>query len=99
MKRFFCLLFLLPILAVPAKADTIRWVDFDVPYESLKYAMDQDIATLDQEKHLSWIDILALAACRTGGKCGLSSVKQADGDWKTDKSPEELLGSLYRFYP
>ena len=99
MKRFFCLLFLLPILAVSAKADTIRWVDFDVPYESLKYAMDQDIATLDQEKHLSWIDILALAACRTGGKCGLSSVKQAAADWKTDKSPEELLGSLYRFYP
>lgn len=99
MKRFFCLLFLLPILAVPAKADTIRWVDFEVPYESLKYAMDQDIATLDQEKHLSWIDILALAACRTGGKCGLSSVKQAASDWKTDKSPEELLGSLYRFYP
>ena len=99
MKRFFCLLFLLPILVVPAKADTVRWVDFEVPYESLKYAMDQDIDTLDQEKHLSWIDILALAACRTGGKCGLSAVKQAAVDWKTDKSPEELLGSLYRFYP
>ena len=98
-KRFFCLLLFFPVLVIPAAADTIRWVDFDVPYESLTYAMDQDIATLEQEKHLSWIDILALSACRTGGKCGISSVKQAVADMKTDQSPEELLGSLYRFYP
>lgn len=100
MKRFFCLfLLLLFVLAVPVKADTIRWVDFSVPYESLQYAMEQDIATFEQEKHLSWMDILALSACRTGGKCGLSSVKQAVTDLKTDKSPEELLGNLYQYYP
>jgi len=99
MKRFFLLSILLfGILPLPAKADTIRWVDFQVPYESLKYAMEQDIATSEQERHLSWIDILALSACRTGGKCGLSSVKQASSDLKTDKSPEELLGTLYQYY-
>lgn len=85
-------------VAVPVQADTIRWVDFDVPYESLKYAMDQDIQTFDQEKHLSWIDILALAACRTGGKCGLASVKKAAADLKGDCSPEELLGDTYKYY-
>ncbi len=99
MKRFFILSVLLCVfLPVSAKADTIRWVDFGVPYESLKYALDQDIATFEEEKHLSWIDTLALAACRTGGKCGLSSVKQAVSDLKTDKSPEELLGNLYKYY-
>ena len=98
MKRFFCLLLLLPALAVPVQADTIRWVDFDVPHESLKYAMDQDIVTFEQEKHLSWIDILALSACRTGGKCDLSSVKNAVTDLKSDRSPEELLGNLYKYY-
>ena len=61
--------------------------------------MDLDIGTFEEEKHLSWIDILAVSACRTGGKCGLSAVKQAASDLKTDQSPEELLGSLYRFYP
>ena len=99
MKRFlilFLLLFSVP--AVPAEADTIRWVDFGVPYESLKYAMEQDIATFEQEKHISWIDALALAACRTGGKCGLNSVKQAVSDLKTDKSPEEHLGTLYQYH-
>ena len=90
---------LLMVLAFPAAAEEpIKWVDFQIPYESLRYAMNVDITTFDQEKHISWIDILALAGCRTGGKCGLSSVKQAVQDLKSDKSPEELLGNLYKFY-
>ena len=79
MKRriLICILALL-MTAVPVHADQpIKWVDFSVPYESLKYAMDRDIATFEQEKHSSWIDILSLAACRTGGKCGLGAVKRA----------------------
>lgn len=98
MKRCFFLLLILLMLPIPAKAETIRWVDFNVPYESLKYAMDVDIATAEQERHISWIDILGIAACRTGGKCGLTSVKQAAQDLKKGKSPEEVLGNLYRYY-
>ena len=85
-------------MAVPVKAEPIRWVDFSVPYESLKYAMEEDISTFEEEKHISWIDILALSACRTGGKCGLASVKKAVSDLEGDKSPEELLGNLYKYY-
>ena len=99
MKRFFLLsILLLPLLAVPAEAKTLKWVDFNVPYESLKYAMEQDVATFEQEKHISWIDILALSACRTGGGCGLDAVKKAFTDLKGDKSPEELLGDLSKYY-
>ena len=98
MKRFFACLLILPLLAVPVKAETIKWVDFGVPYESLKYALDVDIATFEQEKHISWIDILALAGCRTGGKCDLKSVKKAAQELKQDESPAELLGELYRYY-
>lgn len=98
MKRFLFLLVLLPVLALPAQAKTISWVDFRIPYESLKYALDRDIATSEQEKHLPWIDVLALAACRTGGKCGLSAVKKAAQDLAGDKAPQELLGSLYQYY-
>ncbi len=99
MKRLVLLsILLLPLLAVPAKADTIRWVDFDAPYESLKYALDQDIATSEQEKHIPWIDILALAACRTGGKCGLASVKQAAEELRKDRSVEDILGEMYPYY-
>ena len=98
LRRFVIYWVLISFLAVPVRGDTIQWVDFDVPYESLKYAMDADISSFEQEKHISWIDVLALAACRTGGKCGLSSVKQAVKDLKGDKSPEELLGGVYKYY-
>ena len=98
MKRFLFCLLLLPLLAVPAEADSIKWVDFDVSCESMEYALQQDITSFEEEKHLSWIDILSLAACRTGGKCPLASVKKAAADLKGDQSPEELLGELYKYY-
>ena len=98
MRRIFLCLVLILALIIPVQAEPIRWVDFGVPYESLKYAMEQDIATFDQEKHISWIDALSLAACRTGGKCGLSSVKKAFSDLKGERSPEELLGEAYKYY-
>ena len=83
---------------LPVKAEPIRWVSFDVPYESLEYAMQADIVSYEQESHISWIDILAVAACRTGGKCSLSSVQKAVKELKNGASPEECLGSLYRYY-
>lgn len=97
-RRIILSILVIAIVVSPVRAETIKWVDFNVPYESMKYALDQDIVTFDQEKHLSWIDILALAACRTGGKCGLSSVKKAAQELASSKSPEELLGSLIKYY-
>ncbi len=96
MKRRIFVLILLAAMAIPVRAEPLRWVDFDVPYESLKYAMEQDIATFDQEQHISWIDALALAGCRTGGKCGLSSVKQAFADLKNGKSTDVKYFSYYK---
>ena len=99
MRRLILCILILSLLVIPVSAEEpIRWVDFQIPYESLRYAMDVDIATSEQEKHINWIDILALAGCRTGGRCGLESVKQAAQDLRHDKSPEELLGNLYRYY-
>ena len=98
MKRLFASILILPMLVLPVQGETVKWVDFNVSCESMKYALEQDILTFDQEKHISWIDTLALAACRTGGKCGLASVKRAVSDLKSDKSPEELLGELSKYY-
>ena len=93
---FILIMCMLPVM--PAGADPIKWVDFQVPYESLEYAMNQDMETYEKEKHISWIDILAVAACRTGGRCGLESVKRAASQLYGDVSPEELLGDLYKYY-
>lgn len=98
LRRMFLFLMIVVLLAVPASAQSIQWVDFQVPYASLKYAMEQDIATFEQEKHIGWIDILTLAACRTGGTCGLTSVKKAAADLRGDQSPEELAGKGYSYY-
>ncbi len=98
MKRLLLLFLVASVLVTPVGAEPIRWVDFSVPYESLKYAMNVDIETAQQEKHISWIDTLALAACRTGGKCGLSAVKKASHQLMEDKSLDELLGDSYRYY-
>ena len=98
LRRIFIIWIILGLTVVPVEARTISWVDFDVPYESMKYAMDVDIATFEQEKHISWIDILALAACRTGGKCGLASVKKAAAELKGDRTPEELLKGNMKYF-
>ena len=98
MRRLIFFFLTAAILVMPVSAKPISWVDFQVPYESLKYAMDMDIKTFEEEKHLGWVETLAVAACRTGGKCDLPSVKRAAEDLKGDNSPEELLGSLYQYY-
>lgn len=97
-RRIFLCILLIVSLAMPAQAEPIKWVDFGVPYESLKYAMEQDIATFEQEKHIGWIEALALSASRTGGKCGLSSVKKAVSDLKGKQSALELLGESGKYY-
>ncbi len=97
-RRIFLCVLSLCLVVLPVGAQPIKWVDFQVPYESLQYALNQDITTYEQEKHLDWIEILAVAACRTGGKCTLSSVKKATKDLQGTKSPEELGGKYYAYY-
>ncbi|MBE6948067.1 MAG: M23 family metallopeptidase [Ruminococcaceae bacterium] len=100
-RRFFLCILLIISMMIPVQAAPIKWVDFAVPYESLKYAMEQDIATFEQEQHLGWIEVLALAATDTGGKCPLTSVKKAVESMKKGFDPEQLTesrGKLYRYY-
>ena len=98
LRRIFILFLLLPVLCIPVRAEPIKWVDFQIDYSALKYALDQDIATFEQEKHISWIEILALAACKSGGKCPLASVKKAAKDLKGKASAEDLAGDLQKYY-
>ncbi len=98
MKRIAILVCLVVLMALPVSAATINWVDFEVPWESLKYAMEVDIRSFDQEEHISWIDILALAACRTGGKCGLESVQKAERELSEGKERSALLAESEKYY-
>lgn len=97
-RRILLWILVLAMPVLPVRAESISWVDFNVPYESLRYALERDMESFEKEKPVSWIEILAVAACRTGGKCGLASVKRAAEELQGDRSPEELLGELSRYY-
>ena len=95
-KRLFIFILIVALLPIPAKA--IRWVDFKVPYETLKYAMDLDIKSAAQENHISWIELLAADACENGGRCPLSSVKKTAKELMDGKAPQEFLGQTFQYY-
>ena len=99
MKRhvIICLV-VLSLVILPVKADTIKWVDFTIPYESLKYAMDVDISTSEMEQHIQWINCLALAGYQTGGRCPFQSVKAAVKSLENDWSPDKLSDEQRRIY-
>lgn len=97
-RRIFLCFLVISLLIIPVGAQPIRWVDFGVPYESLSYALELDISTYEKEKHIDWIELLSLAACRTGGKCSLTSVKKAAADLKGVRSPRELAGEQEKYY-
>lgn len=46
----------------------IKWVDFSVSYEALKQAIDYDISSQQTDIKLDFISLLAIAACKNGGK-------------------------------
>jgi len=97
-RRLLIILLSALLLMMPVRAETIRWVDFKVPYESLKYAMEVDISTSEKEQHLSWIEILAFAGCKTGGRCPLKSVQNAVKQLESGWSPEELSEEHRKIY-
>ena len=98
MKRLFAAFLALALVRMPVSAEPIRWVDFGVPAESMAYALHWDVETFEEENHRSWIAILALAACRTGGKCPLASVKRAAKDLEGEGLPKEAAGELGKYY-
>ena len=57
-------------------ADYIKWVDFNVSYEALDKALSLDIRSQEVDQPVSWIVLLAMAACRQGnGSVGQSGVQ------------------------
>ena len=47
--------------------NTIKWVDFNVPYHLLEKTMNMDIESYDKEIHLKWTEVLAWLAAKYGG--------------------------------
>lgn len=56
--------------------DTIKWVEFNVPYQLLEKTMYMDIESYDKEIHLKWTEVLAYLAAKYGGN--FNSYKSKD---------------------
>lgn len=100
-RKLFCLLLVLALCAVPASAaeGLIRWVEFDVSASAMERALALEQQYREQDRVVSWIDLLALAATRQGsGKFPVSAVDRAAEELTGDRQPKEFLGSQYRYY-
>lgn len=97
---FFLAALLLPLRASAAEGEQyIRWVEFGVGYPALSEALSLDIASHETEQPCSWIDILALAAVRTGdSRVSVRAVRSAAKELQGKKSPEQLLGAQYKYF-
>lgn len=98
MKRLIAFALTIAFLPIPVSAEPIRWVDFTLTEPVMRLALQEDIRTFEEERHISWLDILAVAAARTGGKVTESAVKKAIQNLREDAPPEEFLGELAKYY-
>ena len=53
LRRSLLLLMIFAILPTRAAAEPIHWAEFDIPWESLDYAMNVDIRSVDSEQHMT----------------------------------------------
>lgn len=86
------------------KEDYIKWVDFNVTCEALETAYRWDLDTHEGGRPVSWIDLLAVTAARTGGefdKKALSMLEKtaeelADGKATLEQTVKDL--KYYDYY-
>lgn len=60
------------------KEESIKWVDFDVPYSLLEKTMFLDIESYETEVHLKWTELLAYLGAKYGGNFKLYKAKDLD---------------------
>ena len=83
-----------------ASGEPIKWVEFDVPYEALKRAMDTDIDTYDEAIHINWVDILAYLGAKYGGNFSSYSYKDMDSfvnEVKKGRSVSDITADMEYF--
>ena len=84
--------------------DYIKWVDFTVSYEAMCKAYEWDVKSHDTEYPISWVELLAVTAAKSGGKFEKADLKTLDKTAKAltegEKTLEELTKDLkyYSYY-
>ena len=81
----------------------IKWVDFTVPAEAMKDALNKDLSTYGSDSHTDWIFLLSYLGTRYGGEW--KSYRKSDLDavcekLKNGETPETLTANMkyYDYY-
>lgn len=81
-------------IVLSVEEDYIKWVDFTVSYDALCKAYDWDVKTHGTEHEISWVELLAYTAAKTGGKFDSSALKTMDKAAKKLSAGEAALDEL-----
>ncbi len=78
----------------------IKWVDYNVTQTAMNDTLNIDIASVDKEIHIDWIELLAVLGCKYGGN--FKSYKKDDLTQIVDKiengEKAEDIGNKYGNY-
>lgn len=83
--------------------DYIKWVDYNVPCEAMKKALNLDIESQKQEVKLNWIELLAYLSAKNGNNFKSYKDKQLDDiaeKFQEGQTIEELTKDMkyYSYY-
>lgn len=82
----------------------IKWVDFNVSYEALCEAYEQDVDSYAEKRHVDWIELLACVAAKGGGNFPKGSAAELqrlgerlrDGETTIEEQTKDL--KYYSYY-
>lgn len=91
-------------IEVTADGNYIKWVEFHVTCEAMAAAYDLDVETCQEKIHLNWIELLAYAGAKTGGKFDKNCVREIqkaakklrDGETTMQEMTEDM--EYYDYY-
>ena len=91
-------------IEVSATGNYIKWVEFHATCEALAAAYDLDVATCKEKIHVNWIELLAYAGAKHGGKFDRNSVREIetvagklrDGETTMDQLTKDM--EYYEYY-
>ncbi len=82
------------LAAKTTATEAIKWVDFKVSYDALCRAYEWDVNTYGTDHHISWIDLLALTAAKTGGEFPKSALDTMEKVATQLSAGEKTVGEM-----
>lgn len=81
-------------IEVSSDGNFIKWVDFNVTSEAMGKAYELDVESYEEDIHVNWIELLAYAGARQGGKFNKKSIAEIEETADKLRSGETTMEKL-----